>query len=156
MRTHAGEIEQPAHLLDLDFLARRAGFLAALVVGLRLLGHRARRLAGQRLGQHHPVIGMVALREPVAGHALAARLAVGLRRFAQEALRQMLREAQLADAGLAMQQQRMRPGRAQRLEAVPVVGLPRIDHRIGPLLKARPARRRAAAGSARSTAWRRR
>ncbi len=133
MRADADEVEQAAHLLDLDFLARRAGLLAALVrVGLGLVGNRARCLAGQRLGQHDPVVGVIALLEPGAGRARAARLAVGQRRFAQETLRQVLGELQLADAGLAVQQQRVRPGRAQRLQAVPVLGLPRIDHRVRP------------------------
>jgi hypothetical protein len=42
----------------------------------------------------------------------------------------MLREAQLADARLPMQQQRVRPVAAQLLQAAPVIGLPRIDHRF--------------------------
>jgi hypothetical protein len=41
----------------------------------------------------------------------------------------MSSESQLADACLPMEKQGMRPLRAQALQAVPVVVLPRVDHR---------------------------
>jgi hypothetical protein len=45
-------------------------------------------------------------------------------------LRQVLREAQLADPRLAMEQQGVRPVPTQLLQAIPVIGLPRINHRF--------------------------
>jgi hypothetical protein len=88
------------------------------------------RFARERFRQHDPVVGMIALREPVARRARAARLAVRQRGFAQQALREMLGKPQLADPRLPVKQQRMRPVGAQLLQAVPVVGLPRINHRL--------------------------
>jgi hypothetical protein len=111
-------------LVDLDLLARHFRFLAFVGVGLFV----ADQFAGQRLGQHRAVIGMIALAEPQAGDAMPARFVRFSRRFAQQTLREMLRKLQLADARPAMQQQRVRPVRSKLLETGPVIGLPRIDH----------------------------
>ncbi|MNN23994.1 hypothetical protein D3C81_1374080 [compost metagenome] len=120
VRAHAHGLDQRAHLLHADDLARRL-FLAAFVgIGL---GRGV-----QRLGAHHGEIGVVALAEPVAGRALAAGLAVGQRRLAQQPLREMQRQVALADALLAMDQQGMREPFAQDAEPLPVFLLPGIEH----------------------------
>lgn len=133
MRANPAEIQQTAYLFDLDFLAGRTGLFAFVAVGLvGFLIHRRdeARLSRERLRYDNPVVRMIALHEPVARRAGAARLAVGLLRLAQQALRQMLGKAQLADSRLTMEQQRMRPVAAQLLQAIPVIGLPRINHRF--------------------------
>ena len=85
-------------------------------------------LGCQRIRHDDAVVGVIALGEPVAGRTGAARLAIGLRRFAEQPLGEVLREVKLADPRLAVQQQRVWPVAAQLLKTLPVVGLPRIYH----------------------------
>ena len=83
---------------------------------------------GERFRQHRAIVGMVALAEPQAGNAMSARFTRFSRRFAEQALSEMLRELQFADTRATVQEQRVRPAGTQLLKTGPVVGLPRIDH----------------------------
>ncbi len=111
MRTDATKIEQRPDLFNLDFLARRAGFLAVVGVGLvrGFAGRRKTPLRPPGLPARSPGNPVIALHQPVARDAVAAGLAVRQRRLAQQPLRHMLGKAQLANAGLAVDQQRVRP-----------------------------------------------
>ncbi|MNR65473.1 hypothetical protein D3C85_1885220 [compost metagenome] len=64
----------------------------------------------------------------MAGPAGIARLAIGKRRLAQQALGEMQRQVPLAYALLAMQQHRVRQPGAQRGQSLPVFSLPGIKH----------------------------
>src|SRR5437763_2333807 len=69
---------------------------------------------------------MIALREPVAGCADAAGVAIVLDVLAQQRLGERFHEVRLADAGRAMEQDRVRQAYAHLLQPGPGLGLPRI------------------------------
>src|SRR5689334_18431585 len=129
VRAQVEEVGEGAHLLHRDDDARLLGAPGrGLAPLLRCLGFRRWHLR-ERFGLDAPEVRMVAGEIPAAGVAAPAgtRLRIGV--LAQEQLREVLGERELADAARAVDQERVRKALARLLERVEDCFVPGVHQR---------------------------
>src|SRR5690606_6491511 len=128
MPADLGEALEITDLVDPEVLGRPGPRLRGRLPGALACALVAVPLRFGGSGRQQAEVGVVALREPSAGEAVAAGLATGARRLAQQRLRQLCSECRLADASRAVDQQRVVKAFALAEQPLPRGFQPVINH----------------------------